>query len=373
MRLFHTGDLHIGKRPGNRSLADDIREVMLGQVLGTAFEKYRPDGLIIAGDIYDRSAPSAEAVAVFDEIISRAAELSLPLYIISGNHDSDRRISYGREIFLRGGVHISRPFTADSGIYTAQCGGVDIALMPYVSKEQVKSCFPDESIETATDAVRTVLAHSGLPRGGRPCVLAAHLAVGNFGADAVGTLDLVAPSVFEGFAYTALGHFHTPRNAAENVRYCGSPLCYSQSEAQRGAQKYLDVIDIAEDGAVSVEHFPLKPLHEVRLITDSLENILSDKHPASEDYVYVTITENDSFGSNAERIGRKFPNYVSISYKLAGAQAEGDIPTAESTELSFGELLSGFYKEMCGREIGAELLKTAEDIFEECRRGEDTE
>lgn len=370
MRLFHTGDLHIGKRPGNRSLADDLREVMLGQILGAAYEKYRPDGLMIAGDIYDRSMPPSDAVALFDEILSRAAELSLPVYIISGNHDSAQRISYGREIFRHGGVHISAPFSADSGIYTAECGNVDIALLPYISKEQVRACFPDEKIVTVTDAVRTVLAHSGLPRAGRPCVLAAHLAVGNFGAEPIGTLELVDPSVFSGFAYTALGHFHTPRNVAENVRYCGSPLCYSLGEAVRGRQKYLDVIDISDSGAASVEHFPLKPLHGVQVITDSLENILSDKYPASEDYVYFTITENDKFGSNAERVGRKFPNYVSISYRFESAAAAETVPTAESAELSFEELLSGFYSEMCGSGIDAGLLETAKGIFDECRREE---
>ncbi|MGN1423240.1 MAG: exonuclease SbcCD subunit D [Oscillospiraceae bacterium] len=371
MRLFHTADIHIGKRLGNRELSADLREVMLGQVLGTAYEKYRPDGLIISGDIFDRSAPSAEAVALFDEILSRAAELRLPVYMISGNHDSAQRISYGREIFRHAGVHISRPFTADGGVYFAECGDIDIALLPYVSMEQVKSCFPEEEIGSMTDAMRVVLERSGLPREGRPCVLAAHQAVGGFGGDPIGTLELVDPAVFSRFAYTALGHFHTPRNAAENVRYCGSPLCYSLNEVTRGGQKYLDIIDIAQDGAVSVEQFPLTPLHGSAVISDSIGNILSDKYAPSEDFVYITITENDSGGNNAERIARKFPNYVSIAYKLNGVNADV-IPTAQAAELTFGELLGGFYKEMCGRDIDPALLETAREIFEECRREEDS-
>lgn len=369
MRLFHTADIHIGKRLGNRDLTDDLREVLFGQILGTAYEKFRPDGLIISGDIFDRSMPSADAVALFDELLSRAAGLGLPVYMISGNHDSAQRVSYGRELFRHAGVHISRPFSADSGIYTAECGNIDIVLMPYVSQEQVRSCFPDEEIGSMTDAVRVVLERSGLPRAGRPCVLAAHQAVGGFGSDPIGTLDLVDPSVFKGFAYTALGHFHTPRNAAENVRYCGSPLCYSLNEASRGSQKYLDVIDISDSGDVSVEHFPLVPIHEMRVITDGINEILSEKYPPSEDFVHIIITANDGGGNNAERLGRKFPNYVSISYKLPNMQA-AELPSANSEELSFGELLGGFYKEMCGREIDGELLKMAGELFEECCREE---
>ena len=406
MRLFHISDLHIGKRPGRRDMTEELRHILMDIVLGEAYDAYRPDGLIIAGDIYDRSLPSSESVALFDEFLIRAAELSLPLYIISGNHDSDRRISYGRDIFRRSGVHISRPFTGDGSLYIAQAGGVDIVLMPYISLERLRSVYPDEDIPDMTAGMRLVFSRNGLPRRDRPCVIAAHQAVGRFGSEkatvcaccqfgdsdsktfsrntnqntapvcarAAGTLELIDPDVFEGFAYAALGHFHSPMSPAENVRYCGSPLCYSKSEAARQPHKSLDIIDIEEGSSAAVEHFPLTPLHETRIISDSLSAILSDKHPPSDDYLYITITANDTPDdlpcgkTNSELIGGKFPNYIGIAYEMRST-AQDSVGGAYSAP-SFEELLGGFYREMCGGEIDDELLSLACDIFDKCDEDE---
>lgn len=368
MRFFHISDLHIGKQLGGFDLSDDLRHVLFSQVLGSAYEQYRPDALIIAGDIYDRAAPSAEGTSLFDELLSRAAELSLPVYAISGNHDSAQRVAYGRQLFENSGVYISAPFSAETPVTLHEFGGIDIALLPYISAEMVQKAYPDEEIESVTDALKAVFRHAGIPREGRPCLLAAHQAVADESASPIGKLENADYHVFEPFCYTALGHFHTPRFVGgSKVRYCGSPVCFSAKEAER-PQKYLDIIDIDAEGNAEVENLPLKPLREVRVIEDSFEGIISDKYTPSEDYVFVAVEGDNAELDVARRIMAKFPNCVSIRYQQKKA---GESEAPEYTELAFAELFSGFYKTVMGEDIDEKLLVTAEELFRQTEKGAD--
>lgn len=361
MRFFHIGDLHIGKQPGGLDMTEDMREVLFGQVLGSAFEELHPDGLLIAGDIYDKASPSPEAVELFDEFLSRAAELSLPVYAISGNHDNPQRVSYGRKLFSSSGIFMCEPFSAETPVTVIPCGGVDIALLPYVSAEMAQRCYPDEEIDDITMALKTVLSHADVPKNGRPCILVAHQAVAKAGSSPVGNLEMADYSVFEDFTYTALGHFHIPHNVGNShIRYCGSPLCFSAKEAQK-PQKYIDVIDIDEDGTVEVDQYPIKPLHPARILSGSYEELISDKHPPSEDYLFITVCGENAESDAARRLTAKFPNCVSIRYDV-------DVEVSEEersyTEMEFSELFSGFYKLTMGQEIDEKLLETAKELFD---------
>ncbi len=361
MRFFHISDLHIGKQLGSLDLTDDLRCVLLNQVLGSAYREHKPDGLIISGDIYDRASPSAEAVELFDEFLSRAAEMRLPVYAISGNHDNAQRVSYGRRLFSRSGIFVSEPFSTETPVTVIPCGNIDIALLPYISAELAEQCFPEEEIGDVTAAVKLALSKGGVPREGRPCILVAHQSVAGSLAAPIGTLDSVSPRVFKPFAYTALGHFHMPRNAgAENIRYCGSPLCYSQREAAE-PQKFIDVIDIAGDGSAAVLHHPITPPHPVRIITGSYEELISEGTAASEDYLYIVIRGENAESDAARRLLNKFPNCVNIRYELTHEEAQAE---HSYTEMEFGELFGNFFSLTMGRELTPELLETAKKLFE---------
>lgn len=367
MRFFHISDLHIGKQLGGFDLSDDLRHVLFSQVLGSAYEQYKPDALIIAGDIYDRAAPSAEGASLFDELLSRAAELSLPVYAISGNHDSAQRVAYGRQLFERSGVYLSAPFSAETPVTLQEFGGIDIALLPYISAEMAQQAYPDEEIESVTDALSAVFRHAGIPREGRPCLLIAHQAVADTEASPIGKLENADYRVFEPFCYTALGHFHTPRFVGGGrVRYCGSPLCLSAKEAQR-PQKYLDIIDIDDEGRAQVENLPLQPLRGVQVIEDSFENIISDKYAPSEDFVFVAVNGDNAELDAARRITAKFPNCVSIRYEQKKSE-QSEAP--EYTELAFTELFSGFFAEVTGERIDESLLRRAEELFDRAKEAD---
>ncbi len=360
MRFFHIADLHIGKQLGGIDVTEDLRDVLFGQVLGSAYRKFRPDGLIIAGDIYDRSSPSAEAVQLFDEFLSRAAEHSLPVYAISGNHDNAQRVSYGRRLFSHSGIFMCEPFSAECPATVIPCGDIDIVLMPYVSAEMVQQCYPDEEIHGISSAIRAVIRHADIPRSGRPCLLVAHQSVAGASDSPIGSVETAEYGIFRNFAYTALGHFHSPHNAgADNIRYCGSPICYSSKEAA-APQKYIDVIDIDISGNVEVIHHPIVPLHPVRQISGSFDEIMSEQHAPSEDYMYITVCGENAETDAARRITSKFPNCVSIKYEAAAEirKVEGSY-----TEMEFGELFGGFFRMTMGQDISPELLETARELF----------
>lgn len=367
MRFFHISDLHIGKQLGGFDLTQDLRHILFGQVLGSAYEKYRPDALIIAGDIYDRAAPSAEGTSLFDELISRAAQLKLPVFAISGNHDSAQRVAYGRQLFERSGVYLSAPFSAETPITVHSFGDIDIALLPYISAEMAAAAFPDEKLESVTDALAAIFRHAGIPRDGRPCLLVAHQAVARADKFAIGSVENADYHVFQPFCYTALGHFHTPRFVGGGtVRYCGSPLCFSAKEAEN-PQKYLDVIDIESDGTAQVENVPLEPLHKTLIIEDSFEKIISDKYSPTEDFVFVTVNGDIAENGVAPRITAKFPNCVGIRYQQKKAERE---EVAEYRKMDFQQLFSGFYSFVTGEEITDELLCTAQELFDKAKEAE---
>ena len=366
MRFFHISDLHIGKQLNGADITEDLRHILFTQVLGSAFEQYKPDGLIIAGDIYDKASPSAEGVAMFDEFLSRAAELKLPVYAISGNHDSAQRVSYGRKLFSASGVHISEPFSAQAPVTVLQCGDIDIALLPYFSAETAAEVFPDDSIEDMTSALEAVFRHAQMPRKGRPCLLVAHLSAGSAKASPIGSLESTDYRVFEPFAYTALGHFHIPHNVGgARVRYCGSPLCFSLKEAQ-SPQKYIDIIDITSDGEVDVISHPIQPLHGVQILEDSFDALLSDKYAHTDDYVFIAVKGSNAESDAARRLLLKFPNCVSIKYDEHHSDTN---KTEEYTKLDFNELFGGFFRLAMGEDIEPELLETAREIFKESERG----
>lgn len=367
MRFFHISDLHLGKQLGGMDLSEDMRYVLFGQVLGSAYEQFRPDGLIIAGDVYDKSSPSAECISLFDEFLSRAAELSLPVFAISGNHDSAQRISYGRDLFRNSGVYLSEPLSAEHTVSVIPFGDIDIALLPYISAEAAVRCFPDDGIDSIDKALQVIFDRAELPREGRPCILVAHQAAVGSPSEAIGSIEAADYHVFDRFAYTALGHFHTPKNiGGPRVRYCGSPLCFSSKEA-KSPQKYIDIIDIDSNGDIEVTNHPIQPLRKVSIAEDSFEALMSDRYAACENYMFITVMGGNAESDAARLLQTKFPYCVKISYERQTVQRTQE---REYSEMEFGELFSGFYRLAMGEDIDEKLLEKARELFGESEKGD---
>ena len=269
MKLIHLSDLHIGKRVKEVSMIEE-QEYILTQIL-RIIDGERPDTVLIAGDVYDKSVPSAEAVTLFDDFLCRLARRQLPVLIISGNHDSPERLSFGGRLMEGAGIHFSPVYHGEVKPITltdAQ-GEVHFWLLPFVKPAHVKRYFPDEGIERYTDAVRVAIANMGVDNTARNVLLTHQFVTGASTCESeelsVGGSDNVDASVFDDFDYVALGHIHGPQNIGSNrIRYCGTPLKYSFSEA--GHYKSVTVAELGGKGELTLRTVPLTPRHDLREI-----------------------------------------------------------------------------------------------------------
>ncbi len=363
MRFIHISDLHIGKRLNETDLSADIEHALFEEILGRIYNEAaaeKPvDALIIAGDIYDRSLPSAESEEVFGRLLTRAVKLGMRVFVISGNHDSARRVASNEELLSRLGIFISRPFSAENPVRVEQLGEFDVAMLPFVSLADVRGAYPDEDIPDITAAIAAVLKHSGLP-GERPCILAAHQAVGLPGDRLVGMAESADVCVLDGFAYVCLGHIHTPRSVGERARYCGSPVCYSGTEA-KNPRKYCDIVDIEPDGSVSARNIPIKPLHEFRVFEGSFAQLMSENYPRTDAYCYITVSGIDGVEGVAAQLRTKFPNMLALHHKTADSAAGEQ--TADSGERDFSEDFRRFYRSVTHSDISEDILRSAEYVF----------
>lgn len=360
MRLMHISDLHLGASLYDTDITADVEHALFSEILGRIWKEVsaekKVDGLIIAGDIYDKEQPPAYAEEIYGRLLTTAVDLGMKVFVCSGNHDDPLRLAANEQLMSRLDIYINRPFSAEEPLRVESFGDIDIALLPNISLADVSAAYDEEPL-TMTDAMRMVFEKAGLP-GKRRCLLVAHQAVAEHGR-VIGKQAAVDADVFDGFAYTALGHVHTPQNVGENVRYCGSPVCFSATEA-KSPDKFVDIIDIDGSG-VSVDSVKIQPLHEFITIDDTLSCILSDKYPAADDYCYITVSEIEGEENIGARIREKFPNLVRLYFKSDREESSVDI--AEEEKRDFTEDFTAFYREVTKEDIDGELLANAEHIF----------
>ena len=319
MKLFHISDLHLGRRLNDYSLFED-QEHILREILNAADEE-RPDGVIIAGDIYDKAAPSEDAVRLFDDFLSGLAERGLKTFIISGNHDSAERVAFGGRIMDRAGIYISPAYDGELR-YVELEENIRVYLMPFIREIYVQSVFPDEEINSVTDAARVVLKHTELD-GSKINILAAHQFVtgkadgsdverGEKQARAVGGVDNINVNVFREFDYVALGHIHKPQKVGrETVRYCGSPLKYSFDETKQ--RKEITVVEIRGKDDIKTRGIPLVPLRELRVIKGSFSELMSMDECG--DYVKIILTEAGIPDARL-KLSKRFEKLADLEFSL---------------------------------------------------------
>ena len=351
MKLMHLSDLHLGKRVNEFPMQEDQQYILLEILRIIGQEK--PDGVIIAGDVYDKAVPSAEAVSLLDDFLKRLAAMKQKVYMIYGNHDSAERVAFGGEFFQLGGIHVSPVFSGsiEPCPLADEYGEAKIWMLPFVKPVDVRHAYPEESVSDYTDAVRQVIGHMNMDPSDRNILVAHQFVTGATRSESedvsVGGLDNVDASVFDQFDYVALGHLHGPQHIGrETIRYCGTPIKYSFSEKDH--IKSLTVVELKEKGNVEIRMIPLKP----------------------DDYLHVVLTDEDDVPDAMARMRTIYPNIMKIDYDNQRTQASSDVGGAGDIEhKSEIELFNEFFEKQNGQPLSDEQRSFAEEILEGLKEG----
>ncbi len=361
MKFIHLSDLHIGKRVNEFSMLED-QEFILKRILGIINDE-KPDGVLIAGDIYDRSVPGEEAMQLWDSFLISLAGKKIPVYAISGNHDSAVRFADHSALVETTGIHLSPVYDGNAACYTPEddFGKVNIYLLPFVKPANVRAAFPEEQIETYTDACRVAIAHMGVNESERNVILAHQFVTGATRCESeevvVGGLDNVDASVFDPFDYVALGHIHGKQSIGrESVRYCGTPLKYSFSEKDH--KKSVTVVELGKKGDVQIREVPLSPLHNLREIRGTYNELTAKSFyegTAVEDYIHAVLTDEEDVIDAMARLRVIYPNLMKLSYDNKRTRSnqviEGAVDVEQRSPL---DLFSEFYEKQNNQELSEE-------------------
>ena len=368
MKFIHLSDLHLGKRVHEVSMLEEQIDIL--QKVIAVIDEEKPDAVFIAGDVYDKSVPSVEAVGLFDDFLVRLAKRNLTVLVISGNHDSAERLSFGGRLMEESGIHIAPVYhgTTEPVTLKDEYGSVHIYMLPFVKPAQVRSCFPEETIESYTDAMRTAVSRMKIDRKDRNVLVTHQFVTGASRTESeeisVGGSDNVDASVFDGFDYVALGHLHAPQNCGEErIRYCGTPLKYSFSEA--GDQKSVTVVTLLEKGTLAVRTVPLTPKRDMKEIRGTYEELTKKsfyEHTTyQEDYLHITLTDEEDIPDALLKLRTIYHHLMKLDYDnrrtRSGGQIMGTAETEQKTPLA---LFETFYIQQNNQPMSAEQTEWLE-------------
>lgn len=373
---MHLADLHLGKRVNGFSMMED-QEYILNRIL-EIMEEEQPDGLLIAGDVYDKTIPPAEAVRRMDDFLTAVAAKRVPVFMISGNHDSAERVAFGHQLMQGSGIWISPVYDGTIRHHTLKdrWGEVNIYLIPFLRPSVVRSFFPDVEIEDYTDALRTIVEDLQVDTSRRNVVLA-HQFVTAAGALpetcdseqlSVGGLDRVDGSVFSPFDYTALGHLHGPqRVGSETIRYAGSPLKYSFSELHQ--KKSVTVAELREKGETEIRQIPLQPRREMTELRGTFEEILEEARKKGEpqtDYYHMILTDETDVVDALSRLREYYPNIMLLDYDNRRTRSQKEVEQLDRVEeRTPGELFAALYEQQNGQEMDSDRKEYLDGLIRE--------
>ena len=339
MKFLHLADLHLGKRVNGFSMLEDQAHI-LRQILAILDDE-QPDGVLIAGDVYDKSVPSVEAVGLLDGFLTELRARGVPVLLISGNHDSPERLAFGGRVMDRCGIHISPVYDGALAPVTLQdaFGPVHVWLLPFVKPAHMRRWFPDADIESYTDAVAEAVAHMDIDTAARNVLVTHQFVTGGARSGSeelsVGGTDNVDSGVFAPFDYVALGHLHGAQHIGrETIRYAGSPLKYSFSEARQ--HKSVTVVTLGEKGDVQVRTVALTPLRELREIRGSYDELTArsfyEHTTYRSNYLHLILTDEQDVFDAMSRLRTIYPYLMTLDYDNARTRAAGGMSVPAETE-----------------------------------------
>ncbi|MBQ2903883.1 MAG: exonuclease SbcCD subunit D [Clostridia bacterium] len=351
MKFLHLSDLHIGKRVNEFSMLED-QEYILTKIINIIDDE-KPDAVIIAGDVYDKSVPSAEAVQLFDDFLCRLAKRNLQVFVISGNHDSAERMAFGGRLMNISGVHMSPVYNGKVEAISLddEFGKVNFFMLPFVKPANVRRFFEDAQIESYTDAIRVAVENMNVNADERNVIVTHQFVTGAEKCESeeisVGGSDNVDASVFDSFDYVALGHIHGPQNiGSERVRYCGTPLKYSFSEAKH--KKSVTVVEMGEKGSLEIRTIALDPKRDMREIKGTYAEItLKDNYinTNTDDYMHITLTDEEDIPDAIGKLRVIYPNLMKLDYDNKRTRSSAKLDIIENIEQrSPLDLFAEFYE-----------------------------
>ena len=377
MKFLHLSDLHIGMRLNDFSLQDD-QKFILDQIVGIA-KREKPDAVVIAGDIYDKSVPSVEGVRLFDDFLTAIAEIKIPVLAISGNHDSAERLSFGTRLMKISGVHITSTFSGapERITLTDQLGEVNFWLLPFIKPATVRRFFPESEIATYNDAVKMAISAASLDPDERNVLVAHQFVTGAATSDSeqitAGGIDNVDAELFDNFDYVALGHIHKPQKIRrDEVRYCGTPLKYSFSEASHN--KSVSLVTLCEKGKVTIDEIELIPLRDMREIKGCYDELMLKENYESTnrfDYLRVILTDEEEIPDAIALMRTIYPNIMRLDYDNRRTRTTSVIDGSDKVEeKSPQELFDELYELQMGAKMSESQLKIVSEMVEGIWEGE---
>lgn len=370
MRIAHISDLHLGKSLHNFSLIED-QEFILDQIVKNCAEK-KVDVLLVAGDIYDKNVASEAGIKVLRKFLNQLVEAKIKVLLISGNHDSAERLTFGGEFMTEKGIYFSKVYDGviEPVIFQDEFGPVNFYLLPFVKPSTVQHFFADEKIESYDDAIRCAIKHMNVNTSERNIIIA-HQNILNAERceseeNIIGGLDAVSAKVFEDFDYTALGHIHKPQIICNDVVFCGTPLKYSTSELKH--EKSMPVITLGEKGKKDYEFIPLKPLRDLRQITgtyDEIKRMAKSDPNNKEDFIDVILTNENDVLDAISTLREDYPNIIKLTYDNKATRAAQTVENIGSVnELNPLEMFEKFYESRRGTKMGSQEKEYIQSLIE---------
>lgn len=371
MKFIHLSDLHIGKRVNEFSQLED-QQYILTEIL-CVIDAQKPDAVVIAGDVYDKSVPTTEAISLFDWFLSSLCKRNLKVFIISGNHDSAERLSFANEIMQGSGIYISPTFKGEVKTVelTDEFGTICFHLLPFIKPANVKKHFPEIQISSYDDAVKVVIDNINLDNSARNVLVTHQFVTGAVRSESeelsVGGTDNIDYRNFDCFDYVALGHIHGPQSVGrEEVRYCGTPLKYSFSEVNHN--KSVTVVAMGEKGDVKIETIPLVSKRDLVEIKGEYNTIVSKDFYSSlntDDYFHITLTDEEDVIDAVAKLRVVYPNIMKLDYDNQRTRTNAEITLDEKIEeLSPLELFAEFYEMQNNRNLSDEQTQFLQELIE---------
>ena len=371
MKLIHLSDLHLGKRVNEFSMLED--QAFILQEILRIIDEEQPQAVLLAGDIYDKSVPSGEAVQLFDGFLWELSSRKLQVFVISGNHDSPERLSFGGRLMEGSGIHLSPVYSGkvEPVVLEDAYGPVNVYLLPFLKPAHVRRYFPEEEIGTYTEALGKAVEALEIHKEQRNVLVTHQFVTGASRSDSeeisVGGSDNVDASVFDDFDYVALGHIHGPQNiGSPRIRYCGTPLKYSFSEV--GQQKSVTMAELKEKGTLEVTARPLTPLRDLREIRGSYLEVTAKSFYEGrnrEDYLHITLTDEEDVPDGAAKLRVIYPNLMRLDYDNARTRSrnlpEGAEEPAAKPPL---ELFEEFYERQNNQPMTEEQIRFSRELME---------
>ena len=373
MKFIHLSDLHLGKRVNEFSMLED-QEDILKKILAVIDEE-KPQAVLIAGDVYDRPVPPAEAVELFDDFLVSLSKRKLQVFVISGNHDSAERIAFGGRLMDRSGVHMAPVFhgSVEPVTLTDEYGKINVYMLPFIKPVHVRRFYPDEEIRSYQDALEKVTEEMHIDRSERNILMAHQFVTGAERSESeeisVGGLDNVDASVFEGFDYVALGHIHRGQKCGSDcIRYSGTPLKYSFSEAND--EKKVTVVNLKEKGKVELSFVPLVPRREMVELKGSYRELTDKKFYEGtsyrDDYLHITLTDEEDIVDVLSKLRVIYKIIMKLDYDNERTRHHEEIDgVTDLKRKSPLELFGEFYEKQNGQPMSEEQSGFVASLIEQ--------